>query len=301
MVTFYLIRHAESTDNVKGIWAGSRDAYLTQHAEALASFLTKIPLAAIYSSDLKRAALTAAEIKVKQTNVDVKHEQHTLLREQEFGSGEGKKFSKPIQGLTIAQHYAKGLFPAIYTRHQKFPGGECLDDVAERARSVIDDIFMRHLNEEAEDGISKTVVVVSHGIFLGELVNEILKRDPLASSGHETVKDSRGMQNTAWTKIEVKLTAAHINLLPTSSNSPSMAKVLPTLLSFLTKFETSNINRCPHLSRVKRQGGGLGSLPYDPDQKDIRNFFAGGDNGKQTTKKKAISKIAQARPKPYAR
>lgn len=164
-----------------------------------------MPLTAIYSSDLKRAAFTAVELKKQQQDPDLRHERHGLLREQDFGSGEGRPFSKARKELTISQHHAKGLFPAIYTRHQKFPGGECLEEVEERAAKVFDEILMQHVLNEADDGKQRTVAVVSHGIFIAELISVIKKRDR-SFIGNPDIKDLRGMKNTAWTKIQVQLT-----------------------------------------------------------------------------------------------
>ncbi len=61
-----LVRHGESQDNLKSIWAGWRDAPLSTNGQAQAKAVGKafanVPIAAIYSSDLKRAASTADEI-----------------------------------------------------------------------------------------------------------------------------------------------------------------------------------------------------------------------------------------------
>jgi len=127
-----------------------------------------------------------------------------LLREQNFGAGEGMKFSKKETGLSIAAHYAKGKFPALYTRHERFPGGESLDDVARRADAVIDEILVPQLLQEREDGSARTVAIFSHGLFIGELIIALIRRDQ-DYKGDAYVRNMGGMKNTAWTRLEVKI------------------------------------------------------------------------------------------------
>ena len=67
-----LVRHGESQDNLKSIWEGVRDSPLSttgqSQARAVGKAFSTVPIAAIYSSDLKRAASTADEIlKVRQS------------------------------------------------------------------------------------------------------------------------------------------------------------------------------------------------------------------------------------------
>lgn len=127
-----------------------------------------------------------------------------LLREQNFGTGEGMKFSKKEKGLTIATHYAKGKFPALYTRHERFPGGESLDDVARRANAVIDEIMVPQLLQEQENGSERTVAIFSHGLFIAELIVAVIRKDR-DYKGDTDLRNLRGMKNTAWTRLEVKI------------------------------------------------------------------------------------------------
>jgi broad specificity phosphatase PhoE len=125
------------------------------------------------------------------------------------------KIAKKEVGLTLAGHYAKGMFPALYTRHERFPGGENLDDVLGRAEAFVEEVVvplvMRERDEElmAEEKEDKegggrrlTVVVVSHGLFIPELVAAVLKKDASLKTGGVDVKGLRGMKNTAWTRVE---------------------------------------------------------------------------------------------------
>src|SRR5437660_8866268 len=65
-VRILLARHGETVFNVEGRWQGQADSPLTERglaqARELARALAHEPIAAIYSSDLGRAFLTAAEV-----------------------------------------------------------------------------------------------------------------------------------------------------------------------------------------------------------------------------------------------
>lgn len=124
------------------------------------------------------------------------------LREQNFGTGEGKKVIKKDNCLSLKAHYAKGLFPILYARSEKFPGGESVEDVRIRAEGFIEDVMMALRKEEQNDkDLTRTVGVVSHGIFIGELVAALVRKGGVGPQ--MDMKNLRGMKNTAWTKVEV--------------------------------------------------------------------------------------------------
>lgn len=175
-----------------------------------------ISFAAIYTSDLTRAKLTAKAVKDKQQTAgsasDVPFVEVDLLREQNFGSGEGRPIGKKEKGVSLVAHYAKGKFPALHTRQQKFPGGESLDEMALRAEAVIDGVMRLELLKEKEEGKTRTVAIFSHGLFIGELVAAIIRRD-VDYQGNIDIRDLRGMRNTGWTRIEVSLKVRSTSLL----------------------------------------------------------------------------------------
>jgi broad specificity phosphatase PhoE len=92
-----MVRHGESTDNTTSLWAGHRDAPLSNHGHSQALRLAKafadVPVTAIYASDLNRANTTAR--RVWEANADknggkqVPFTTSPLLREQFFGEAEG--------------------------------------------------------------------------------------------------------------------------------------------------------------------------------------------------------------------
>ncbi|KAJ3503368.1 hypothetical protein NLJ89_g8470 [Agrocybe chaxingu] len=284
MVSFILVRHGESKDNLRGVWAGVKDSPLSNHgmqqAEALGNYLASTNIAIIYTSDLQRAKTTAKALRDKQTNPwSIPFIESSHLREQDFGAGEGMKFSKKEKGMSLAAHYAKGLFPALHTRQEKFPGGESLDDMARRAEGVIEEILLPQVVQENRDGIMKTVAIVSHGLFIGELVAAIIRRDR-DYRGEVDVRNLRGMKNTGWTRLAVALKFPAPNGIAVS---PS------TKLAFNVR--VTDVNRHAHLSNLHRQKGGIGSLAHDPAQKDIRSFLGG--------KQKPATVRPSQKPAPY--
>lgn len=189
-----------------------------QQAEALAEDLAKTRLSIIYCSDLVRARRTAEAVKKRQLQAYPAHpspstssstqtrtalvfQESALLREQNFGVGEGMKFTKKEPDLSLEAHFAKGKFPALYTRQQCFPGGESLDAVAARAEDVFRQLLEPHIRDNGNQ--NKVVAVVSHGLFLAELIAVIVKKDT-EFKGDFDVKNLRSMRNTAWTKLDVK-------------------------------------------------------------------------------------------------
>lgn len=142
-------------------------------------------------------------IQKKQPDPNIPLSTSPLLREQHFGAGEGKKICAKDKNLTLSLHYARGKFPAIYTRTEKFPGGESLNDMAERIKCTIDDALLPYVWQEAEGGAPITVAVVSHGIFIAELITRLVKRDSTYQDSDFNPRNLRGLKNTGWTKIQV--------------------------------------------------------------------------------------------------
>jgi len=239
-----------------------------KQAEALAEDLKRVVISAVFSSDLLRAKTTAKVVREKQLHHMLPFHESTLLREQNFGAGEGMKFSKKEKGLTLAAHYAKGKFPALYTRHENFPGGESLDDVARRADDVIEEILIPQLLQEQQDGSTRTVALFSHGLFIAELIAAVIRRD-LDYKGNVDVRSLRGMKNTAWTRLEVKIKEG-----PAQEHNRATAFAVTV----------TGVNRHAHLSNLHRQKGGIGNLALDPAQQDIRTFL-GKPNVKPPRKK----------------
>jgi 2,3-bisphosphoglycerate-dependent phosphoglycerate mutase len=156
------VRHGETEWNVAGREMGHLDSPLTergrQQAEAVASRLAGLSLAALYSSDLGRAVATARCISRccgQDVRVDVG------LRERHMGV---------LQGLTsveIAERH-----PALFEEqkekgfYDRIPGGETAAQRRERSVRTFGAIAARHGSE--------TIVAVTHAGLLGGFVEEVL-------------------------------------------------------------------------------------------------------------------------------
>src|SRR3990170_2078575 len=98
MLTIYLVRHGETELNKEYRFIGTTDATLSDEGEEQAREVRKqmsnIPLSAIYSSNLLRAAQTAEIIAVSRNiEIQVKHD----LREIDFGRWEGLTYYEIIE------------------------------------------------------------------------------------------------------------------------------------------------------------------------------------------------------------
>ncbi|KAI0259833.1 phosphoglycerate mutase [Gloeopeniophorella convolvens] len=264
IVTF--VRHGESTDNLLSVWAGWKDAPLSNHgmnqARALGGFFADTHFTAIHASDLKRAFTTAQAIYDGQKDPKPSFDSSKLLREQHFGTAEGKPWSYETQpGLTLEEHMAKGIYPVLYEDDERFPEGESLNELAARARQAIEELVLPHAWQAAKDGqTGVNIAVVSHGLCISRLISELLKKSAKPIQG----SDYRGLLNTAWTRVTIDIENAQ-------DGEPIYVDKEPPLLAM----RVTDVNRHSHIDDIKRQGGGIGSAAYDPNQKDIRAFFGG--------------------------
>ncbi|KAF4590184.1 hypothetical protein EYR40_009417 [Pleurotus pulmonarius] len=271
MATFTLIRHGESTDNLLPIWAGWRDAPLSNHgmnqAKALGASLADTQFTAIHTSDLKRALLTAEAVQSHQkSNPKPLIIPSALLREQNYGLASGKPFTKDrLPGLSLEEHFARGVYPIIYNRTEKYPEGESAMDLSRRAVQAVEDILLPYAQQDIP-GSQIHVAIASHGIFISEVVEALLRMDTesgLQHSPNQYPNQYRGLSNTGWVRV-------HVECLPTTKVSTVGRPARPSL-----RVEVTDFNRNEHLSNIARQKGGIGSAAHDPMQKDIRTFFGG--------------------------
>lgn len=175
-----------------------------QQARAAGDSLSNIHFTAIYASDLLRAFATAQAIHDAQPQPKPPLTKSTLLREQHWGAAEGYPWlvqTKP--GLSIEDHFALGIYPVLHERWQKFPEGESLDDVVQRAERVVNDLIMPHVWDAAKLGKKGVhIALVSHGICISELIPVLIMKDQ--NHLHPGYK-WRGLRNTAWTRITVNV------------------------------------------------------------------------------------------------
>ncbi|BGP43470.1 hypothetical protein JCM10449v2_007505 [Rhodotorula kratochvilovae] len=220
-VIITMVRHGESKDNLTALWAGHRDAPLSNHgysqAQRLGQAFADVPITAIYASDLKRAHTTARCIyDANKTSPKPPFTVSPLLREQFFGEAEGAPWD--------AGKYSSAHLP--WEDHRAFciaPNAESLNDVARRADLVLRHFVLPHVLATASTPADATfpeqhhIVLVAHGIWLSEMLFA-LKR---AGDPHIRFVKQGSYTNTGWARIEVELDdpeAAHA--LPSGATSP---------------------------------------------------------------------------------
>ncbi len=146
-----LIRHGETPWNISGRLQGSIDIELSERglwqAQRVADRLRHEPIAAVISSDLVRAAQTAAPLAAAR-GLELRLEPR--LRERCYGIFEGET------NAVLAER-----FPAEWARHQAreldwaIPDGESIVQFRDRVLEALAEIAGRHAGER--------VAVVAHG------------------------------------------------------------------------------------------------------------------------------------------
>ncbi|MFC1941194.1 histidine phosphatase family protein [Chloroflexota bacterium] len=164
MTEIILTRHGETEWNVGEIFRGRIDIELNEtgikQAELLAEYLSHIKIEAIYSSRLKRALMTAEAI-ARHHKLDV--ETAPGLIDFDFGQWQG------LSNREVKDKY-KELYAEWISSPQRvtMPEGENLNDVRERAISVVDEVIAKY------DG---TVILVSHRVVNKVLICALLGLD----------------------------------------------------------------------------------------------------------------------------
>ncbi|MCA1646754.1 MAG: histidine phosphatase family protein [Chloroflexi bacterium] len=150
-VRILLARHGETQFNVEGRWQGQSDSPLTERglaqARELGRALRTEAIAAVYSSDLGRAMLTALEVAAPH-RLDVRAD--VRLREIETGGFTGKDradIDAEYPGAREAWATAPG--------RMRLPDGETLLEAQTRALAFFAERMPAHADQ--------TVVVISHG------------------------------------------------------------------------------------------------------------------------------------------
>ncbi len=165
MTRFVLVRHGQTEWNRVERFRGRKDLLLdaTGLRQALAAALRikDWPVAAVYSSPLRRALETA---KVIANQLDLPVEPLDGLIDLDFGDW---------QGLT-AEEAAKRdgeLYKLWLERPDqvRFPGGEGLADVRERVMAVVEDIAVKNPD--------RVMVLVSHNVVCRVLLCSLLGLD----------------------------------------------------------------------------------------------------------------------------
>lgn len=186
----YLVRHGKDDETVRGGWS---DHPLTeegtQQAQALAEDISRLPIGAIYSSDLCRAMQTA-QILAGKTHLPV-----VLLPQfREVNNGE-------LAGMKndIALEQYPGLFWNQLGWEQCYPGGESPKQFYERIRTA----WMAFTEEILS--CNKNVVLVAHGGVI-HVIRAILENRPYDNQQkHRKVSHAEVItlryQNGVWKEL----------------------------------------------------------------------------------------------------
>lgn len=164
-VHLHLVRHCETAWNAEGRFLGCTDLPLTEAGQTQAALLVRafdrIPLVAVYASDLQRAITTAAPI-AEARGLPVRTDPR--LREMHQGELEG------WLGKEVRPRYAD--FFAAWEADPAdvvVPGGESLRQTLTRASAAVQEIVAAHA-----DAAETHVLVVSHGLTLQAIIGEAI-------------------------------------------------------------------------------------------------------------------------------
>jgi broad specificity phosphatase PhoE len=223
-----------------------------------------VRVAHLFSSDLQRAVITAKAIREAQCPVPPETTKLQLLREQDFGFYEGKKFSeRPKEGNTTGKD-------AQLQDHRNDPGFvdvESKESMRIRVETFIDAHLVQLIHEVEED---KSVAVVAHGIILSHLWRAILKRfhpsfviiapDVQASVPVFSLEYLGGWLNTGYLDLEVKRRAD-----PWNGNIESAGAGTAAEIPFISQIATAPDSVLPDGSAAEDSPyQGSSELPQKP-------------------------------------
>ncbi|UCD71753.1 MAG: histidine phosphatase family protein [Syntrophobacterales bacterium] len=152
MTTIYLVRHGQTSWNREEVFRGRADISLNEtgrkEAHLTGEYLREVKVDSVYSSPLSRAVKTAEAIARYQAR-----EVRVLdgLIDIDLGQWQGVSHEK------VRERYGELYRQWKDTPHLvRFPGGESLEEVRERALRVIHEAIPDHTDE--------TLVMVSHRV-----------------------------------------------------------------------------------------------------------------------------------------
>lgn len=273
--------------------AGVRDSALTVHGSLQADRLgqhfarTGIRFTHIFSSDLQRAHKTAEAVRLAQgcfkegdqdapTQLEVSR--LFVLREQDFGSCEGKSFSARQRATGVE---SKEDYISQHRQDPEFKDVESKESMDAR----MDSFVMEHLIPLLPIDSSKAeaiFAIISHGIILNHLwksCRKLFSRANVASVPGMEVRGGLeylgGWSNTGYLELDIQRVPTEAPLdqsgntqpIPPSSNKDTTLPLLPL------RMVVKAVNSTDHLKTLKRTRGGVGSAKFDDGQKKIDFFF----------------------------
>ncbi len=201
-----VLRHGQTAQNVGGIYQGHLDTDLSavgvaQAAEA-AMVLGTMPVRRIVSSDLSRAAQTAAVL-ATATHLPVEHD--ARLREIDVGAWEGLKHDEVVARYPQETEAIDAGYDARRGGH-----GENLHEVGLRTHAVFAEVV-----GGLADG--EVAVLVTHGLAARTLVNSVL-----GWSDRQAWLTMAGLLNCHWAELAQhrtgwRLVSWNVGALPAGS------------------------------------------------------------------------------------
>ncbi|KAL7624228.1 hypothetical protein AAE478_005787 [Parahypoxylon ruwenzoriense] len=275
--------------------SSSRDSPLTNHGvlqtKRLGTHLVKRrdvigPIKHIFTSNLQRAYQTAQAIAdaqssssngasetQAQTQAPLEVWRLPELREKDYGSSEGKKYSVKVGSKADSSVQSDS---------------ETHDAMRIRVDRFLDSHLSPVLDDHASSNIA--IAIVAHGIILGVLLKALAERFPAGASS--PVLQSGGSQMSAsefvaaWgntgvlqAKVELDEVVPAVNSrIAVQSRTDSMApehnahtpKHVRKGALRLTIELTNNVE---HLEGLKKTRGGIGSAKFDSRQRTMDSFF----------------------------
>lgn len=290
-----LIRHS----------AGVKDSALTIHGALQAARLgqhfakASLRFTHIFSSDLRRAYKTAEAIRLARIELMVDSPdcalaviQSPLLREQDFGFYEGKRFYARSQGTNKT---GKDAHREQQRGNLDFKDVESNESMALRMDTFLDQQLLPILRDESQ-AFEDTIAIVSHGIILSVLWKCFLRRFAprtvslaaglsVGGGGVTPLEHLGGWSNTGYLELDIGPRDVPVDgqsfMLASSKDVGSVEKApenqhLGSMTSDIFighKIVIRTVNGKEHLKDLKRTGGGVGSSKFDESQKSIETFF----------------------------
>jgi len=164
MTELILVRHGETEWNVEEVFRGRIDIELNEtglrQTELLAQYLSGLNIDAVYSSPLRRA-LNTAEVIARYHKLKV--EIASGLTDFNYGKWQG------LPHQEVKRRYKKLYGQWLENPHLiRMPDGESLDEVRERALTVVDEVVAKH---------EGTAALVSHRVVNKVLICALLGLD----------------------------------------------------------------------------------------------------------------------------
>jgi broad specificity phosphatase PhoE len=188
LLTLYLARHGETTANRDGILQGQTDYPLSDtgiaQAAVLADRLAAVKFDLLWSSDLSRAADTAAAIVSKQPNPHGSLQLTPLLREFSLGVLETLPRSTSRRAAIAIKAAKAGVAVADYA----VPPSESMTDIVSRAQRfvqlLVDTARAAAATQQQQQQQVLHCLAVSHGGFIHAALTVVMGVQELRSLGN---------------------------------------------------------------------------------------------------------------------